>query len=208
MEQLWSPRLSQAQTRKNGNEAFRFSSIDAAVTIHDYWVWANSDLLDNTSRGTLAEFLVAHALRRTSELYRNWDAYDIQSANGLRVEVKSSAYAQSWPQKNPSKISFDIAPRSEVWNSRTNEYCKIDPPERIADVYVFCLLGSHDNPFPDPMDLDQWRFFVVATTLLDQIRQNKKSISLGQLECIENDETDILVTEYGKLKGVIEAIVI
>lgn len=32
------------------------------ITVHDYWQWAHSDILENVQRGTYAEFLVAAAL--------------------------------------------------------------------------------------------------------------------------------------------------
>jgi hypothetical protein len=35
----------------------RFTGLDA--TVSDFWRWAFSDLRDNTTRGILAEFLVA-----------------------------------------------------------------------------------------------------------------------------------------------------
>jgi hypothetical protein len=41
----------------NGSE--RFTGLDA--TVADFWRWAFSDLRNNTTRGILAEFLVARA---------------------------------------------------------------------------------------------------------------------------------------------------
>ncbi len=145
----------------------------------DYWRWAHSDLLDNAARGVLAEFLVAYAVSRTNEPRSEWGSFDVRTASGISVEVKSAAYAQSWPQKAPSKIRFDIAPRSAVWNPETNEYASYDPPARDADVYVFCLLGQPDDPDPDPLDLDQWEFYVLATATLNQERPRQRTIALN-----------------------------
>ena len=41
----------------------RFVGLDA--TVADFWRWAFSDLRDNTTRGILAEFLVAKAVGDT-----------------------------------------------------------------------------------------------------------------------------------------------
>ena len=57
--------------------------------------------LNNTLRGTVAEYIVGQAtgsVRRSGE----WDPVDITTPGG---EVKSAAYLQSWHQKRPS-ISF------------------------------------------------------------------------------------------------------
>ena len=163
---MWSLRSRQSKYMKAGNEPFRVRDKTVGFTIFDYWRWAHSDLLDNAARGVLAEFLVVRALNYTLALNytyeprHEWDATDVRTESGLKVEVKSAAYAQTWAQNAPSKISFDIAPRSREWNAKTDEYETYEPPKRIADVYVFCLLGQPDDPCPDPMDLDQWEFYV------------------------------------------------
>ena len=71
-----------------------FVGLDATVV--DFWRWAFSDLRDNTARGVLAEFLVASALGRTDTRRKGWDNFDVQTATGVRVEVKASGYLQSW----------------------------------------------------------------------------------------------------------------
>ena len=167
---MWSPRSSQSKCLKAGDEAFRVGDEDVDSSIFNFWRWANSDLLDNAARGVLAEFLVARALDSTCEPRHEWDAVDVRTECGLKVEVKSAAYAQSWSQCEPSKISFNIAPKKESWNAKTNKYETYDPPKRVADVYVFCLLigqsdypGPKPDPDPDPMDLNQWEFYVLPT---------------------------------------------
>lgn len=42
----------------NGNEKFTLDGNDTEISISDFWGWAYSDLLNNTLRGVLAEFLV------------------------------------------------------------------------------------------------------------------------------------------------------
>lgn len=201
---MWSPRICQSKIRKSGNEAFRAGDGDAGFTILDYWRWANSDLLDNTARGVLAEFLVAHALGNTCKLRREWGAFDVRTKSGHKVEVKSAAYAQSWPQCKPSMISFDIASRTESWDPETNTYCRFNSPKRIADVYVFCLLGRPDDPCPDPMDLDQWEFYVLAKETLDQKRPSQKTIALNPLKALVKWATEEGATPYDGLARAIE----
>ena len=59
----------------------------------------------NNTRGYLAEFLVANAVGAFGPRIE-WDAYDIITPEGIRIEVKSSAYLQAWKQAGPSKIVF------------------------------------------------------------------------------------------------------
>ena len=42
----------------NGNEPFTLRGSDTSIVLQDFWRWAYSDLLNNTLRGVLAEFLV------------------------------------------------------------------------------------------------------------------------------------------------------
>ena len=42
----------------NGNEPFTLHGSGTSIMLQDFWRWAYSDLLNNTLRGVLAEFLV------------------------------------------------------------------------------------------------------------------------------------------------------
>lgn len=41
-----------------GNEEFTLRGVGTGMTVNDFWAWAYSDLLNNTYRGVMAEFLV------------------------------------------------------------------------------------------------------------------------------------------------------
>lgn len=196
---MWSPRSSQSKRLKTGKEAFREQSKTADFAIHDYWRWAHSDLLDNAASGILAEFLVARAVNYTSEPRHEWDSVDVRTESGIKVEVKSAAYAQSWKQCKASTIIFDIAPRSRKWNAKTNEYETYDTPKRTADAYVFCLLGGPCDRDPDPMDLDTWEFYILATETLNQDFPCQKTIGLNPLKSLVKQ-----TTPYSKLAQIIE----
>ncbi|GAA1366667.1 hypothetical protein GCM10009612_50660 [Streptomyces beijiangensis] len=76
-----------------------FAGLDD--TVLDFWRFAISDLRTNAVRGYLAEFLVARAVgARTNRL--EWDAYDILSPEGIRIEVKAGGYVQAWSQTQAS----------------------------------------------------------------------------------------------------------
>ena len=86
--------------------AERFNGLDA--TVKDLWAFCMSDLKMNNVRGYLAEFIVSEAVGATGKRIE-WDAYDVLSPSGVRIEVKSSAYMQAWDQRRPSKIVFTCA---------------------------------------------------------------------------------------------------
>lgn len=169
--------------RMAGTESFHQEGRDAGFGVLDYWRWSSSDLLANVERGAVAEFLVASALGVTDNHPRiHWAGYDILGPDGISIEVKSAAYWQSWPQERPSAISFQIRPLTRAWDPVRLVTAKLDPPRRAAHIYVFCLLGREDEPFPDPLDLAQWQFFVVPTRVLDEdLGASQRSIALGSL---------------------------
>ncbi|MDO5146101.1 MAG: hypothetical protein Q4D60_03785 [Eubacteriales bacterium] len=47
-----------------GNEEFTLRGDKTGIRLSDFWSWAYSDLLNNTSRGVMAEFLVEKSLTR------------------------------------------------------------------------------------------------------------------------------------------------
>ena len=163
-----------------GDEWFRASGKPLGFTMLDYWRWSGSDLLGNAERGVLAEFLVAKALGVADAPRVEWAAHDVSvrfDGTDVIVEVKSAAWYQSWHQERPSDIRFDIAPRKWSWNPDAGKSKEHEEPQRAADVYVFCVLGCDDGSRPDPLDLDQWGFYVLGTASLPE----QKTIGLKPL---------------------------
>lgn len=145
----------------------------------DYWRWAHSDLLSNTERGVLAEYIVATAIGSVSNARKEWEPFDLQTRDGTKVEVKSAAYLQSWHQRNDTKIKFRIAP-TKYWDS--NEGVYMGPIRRQSDVYVFAVLANKNPKTIDPLDLSQWEFYVMATGKIDKTKSSQRTISMGVLE--------------------------
>jgi hypothetical protein len=127
---------------KSGEERLTYNEKPLDFALLDFWRWSVSDVLSNATRGRFAEFIVATAMNiDRNQLRDEWSAYDILTPEGIKIEVKSAAYIQSWFQKNLSKISFSTKP-ALYWDSLTNK--QSDVKKRHADIYVFCLL-HHDN---------------------------------------------------------------
>lgn len=166
-------RLQPPQTRlPAGDEPI----VGTSSVVRDFWAWALSDLRTNTVRPMLAEFLVAQALGAAAKPRIEWDAYDVETPEGVRVEVKSSAYLQAWTQTRPSSIRFGGL------NSRT--WAPVDgyaaAASYNADVYVFALLTARDHASYDPLDLGQWSFWVLPRRTVEATGQ--RSLALSRVE--------------------------
>lgn len=166
---------------KTGDETFRANGRDIELTLFDFWRWSLSDLVSNATRGRLAEFIVANALRiSTHGVVRDeWSAFDLQTPEGVKVEVKSAAYIQSWFQSSLSKISFRT-PKTHAYDPNNNQ---LDvETKRQADVYVFAVLAHKDKTTIDPLNVDQSEFYVVPTAQLDDRTRSQYGITLPTLE--------------------------
>ncbi|MGW4749372.1 hypothetical protein ACWEPR_31720 [Streptomyces sp. NPDC004290] len=181
-----SPLDKLAVSRRGGGEPIE-SRGERLAGLSDFWSWACSDLASNTMRGILAEYLVATALGAAAGTRTEWDAVDVRTAEGWRIEVKSTAYLQSWAQSRPSRPTFGIAP-ARAWDARTGS----SSPEarRSSDVYVFCLLHHQDKQTLNPLDLDQWTFYVLPTEILNERFPTQKSLALAGLLRLAPTQTD------------------
>ena len=156
-------------TDKTGNQVAK---------LEDFWSWAYSDLLGNTERGALAEYIVACAMGIQNKERIAWDKYDLLSAEGIAIEVKTSGYLQTWEQKGLSKLIFGIQP-TLAWDSKTNEYDTLK--KRQADIYLFCVHKHKEQQTVNPLDLKQWDFYLLPAKVLNEKVGNQKSITLSSL---------------------------
>jgi hypothetical protein len=166
-------------TRKTGNEKFHSSHKAMDFDLLAFWQWSVSDLVSNATRGRLAEFLVAKALGINVDVRDEWSAYDLETPSGIKIEVKSTAYLQTWWQPKFSAISF-VVQKTREWNRVTNKQSA--EVKRQADVYVFALLAHKDKSTIDPLDVDQWDFYVLPTRILDERKRSQHSITLNSLQ--------------------------
>ena len=179
--------------------------------IAEFWQWAYSDMLRNTNRGVLAEFIVKAALElggvyTNEDIRSNFEPYDLvgpyieqrldpspepETSNltfiPCRIEVKSAAYVQAW-EPHPGtvpRISFSIAPAKvpdEIGDFRPDA-----PRQRNSDLYVFAIYTAtrkRQNIF----DMDLWRFYVIKTSVLNESCGDQKTISLVKLQTIGSPE--------------------
>lgn len=167
-----------------GDEHLKFDGMPINRLLSDFWKWNSSDLLNNTMRGSFAEFVVATALDiDLTTCHVDWESYDLRGVEGERLEVKCGAYLQSWhPKDKPdtySKIIFSISPALE-WLPEECRY-KPDSYKRHSDVYIFCHYKSKERAPENPLNLDNWDFYVLATYKINNIFGKQKSVSLDSL---------------------------
>ena len=174
-------------TSKSGNENLEFDNSPVGYTLQDFWRWSLSDILSNASRGRFAEFIVGTAIDLQIENLRNeWDAYDLSTNDGIKIEIKSASYIQSWKQSKFSAISFSIKAATHMDNKITMLRSEV---KRHADIYVFCLLKHKDQKTIDPLKLEQWEFYILPTCKLDNYKRSKSSITLTSLQKLTENIT-------------------
>ena len=168
-------------TKRSGNEKFQYGSNNLDFNLLSFWQWSSSDVVSNYTRGILAEYIVGKALGciKDDDVRDEGRAYDLDTQAGVRIEVKSAAYVQSWKQSRLSKISFNV-PKTFGWDRETNKFDT--EKKRQADVYVFALLFHKDKETVNPLDISQWEFFVLLTKVLDQRERSQHSITLPSLK--------------------------
>lgn len=164
--------------RKSGTESFHENGRPLHHRLLDFWQWSSSDLTNNAMRGVLAEYLVALSLGLTNACRVEWDAFDLETADGIKIEVKSAAYLQTWRQTRLSTIQFQIG-QTYGWNSSTD--VTTTEQRRQADIYIFCVLKHQDKRTLDPLNVEQWDFYLLPTSVLNEKVPTQKTMGLSTL---------------------------
>ncbi len=164
-----NPKAQPAGVRQlNGTEP-----LLPGITVRDFWAWAMGDLRLNATRGMLAQFLVARAVGDTRPNDEGWGDFDVLSPEGIRIEVKSSGYLQSWAQKRPSIIVFSsLTGRS--WSPATGYS---ESRQVRADVFVFAVQTCKCVDDYDPLDLTAWDFYVVPGSTIQATGQRSMNLT-------------------------------
>ena len=152
-------------------------------SVLDVWRYAYSRM----DTGTIAEFLVAHALGvEKAENVNYWSAYDMTYRN-KRIEVKASSYVHPWNKTRVSNVrTFSIEPSKNAYWAEKMPFPTDEVPKysRQSEVYVFCLNADKNIEAHDPLNLDTWEFYIVPTFKIDEYARkmgniHQKKISLN-----------------------------
>lgn len=188
----------------------------AEITLIDFLKFIKGDFTDNTTRGLLAEWLVACLLElepsdkskpdggNKNKPRYVWNDWDLEF-DGLKVEVKSSGYIQTWHKekcellKDPAKVCAYNSPTEpsaakpdfklsspkfenlfrKSWNKDKEDFT---PASYKADIYIFCLQINKCCQTYNALDLSQWRFYVLTRYDLSQRSYSAKSYPVALSE--------------------------
>ena len=100
--------------------------------------------------------------------------------------------------KRPKRVLYDIAPKKGV-DKKTDD--SVTFRNREAEIYVFCLLDQKDVTKIDVLDLNQWKFYIVRTTELDEDFQDKKKIGIRPLNQLASP------VHHSRIKAILDDII-
>lgn len=168
-----------------GSEPFKYNDKTTGITMLDFWRFQFSNVWDMQDQ--IAEFIVAQALGQSKPYNKNgWTLWDI-TYKGKRIEVKETAYYHSWRSdgKVSSHRTFNITKAYSRYKDSSSDY------KRQNDIYVFCLNIGEKREDSDPLNLNNWRFWVIPTATINQTCGDNKTISLGRIQKITGLEKGI-----------------
>lgn len=171
------------------------------VTLGDFWSWGYSVLLNNKARGVLAEFIVAKALKLDSPGHEPWASFDFITSAGATLEVKSTAYLQAWNQKELSRPLWQGLRSRQTEMASDGSWSIAGEQTAKADVYVLCLFTATEHADANPMEMDQWDFWLVPgkdissdTIGISAVEARYQRVSYSNLrEALADLESRILV---------------
>ena len=164
-----------------GKEAFVFEGKVVGFDFLDFWRFHYSNIYDLQDK--IAEFIVSKVLgvnKAQNDQY--WTLWDV-SYRDKRIEVKETSYYHSFNEegKVSKHRSFGIAKANGSYdpaNSGNNDFC------RQNDVYVFCLNTGDTKESSNPLNLNNWEFYIVPTVVINEKCGNNKTISLGRIKSL------------------------
>ena len=140
-------------------DEFKINNKAVGLSVPDFWKYMYSDL-NADPRDDVAEFLVSNALGvKTAMNRQDWTLYDI-NYKGLRIEVKCTGYFQTW--REDGEVS-----KQRTYSIRKATDRKTGIHERHNDIYVFCLLNGKTREEANPLQLENWEFYVVPTSVIN-----------------------------------------
>jgi len=171
-------------------QAARAAKMEAMEQDHSRFAqWVARDLTSNRMRGLYAEWLLSKRLGLIGDASERveWDMVDIRYENTL-IEVKTSGTRQQWGSTT-SAPRFSIAPQQYAWDAATNTSRRLDPPRRIANIYVFCLHQCDELSNASVLDEHNWRFWVIPTDVINRSYGSQKSVGLNALRRWSNSRS-------------------
>lgn len=181
----------------NGREKFTFDGKDTGFDMLDFWQFQFSSVFN--LQEYIAEFLVAKALG-INEAYNTeyWTLFDI-AYRDKRIEVKQTSYYHPWNEGGIVSVqrTFGITKANSNYDSPgKNRF------ERNNDIYVFCLNTGNTREESYPLNLNNWEFYIVPTSYINEHCGNNKTISLSRIRNI-----GFAAKRYDEIKAEVDNII-
>ena len=181
----------------NGNENFSLNNKEMDFGILDFWKYKYSNVWN--MQEYIAEFIIEKALgMEKSHNTDSWTLYDILYRN-TRIEVKETSYYHPWNEDGniSSQRTFGIT----MANSRYENEIEENKFERQNDIYVFCLNTGQTKEESNPMNLNNWEFYIIPTKTINEECGKNKTISLNRIRKMTS------VVKYEEIKNKIDEII-
>ena len=160
-----------------GNEKFILNNNKLDFGILDFWIYKYSNIYN--MQEVIAEFIVEKALNIEKSYNTDyWTLFDILYRN-CRIEIKETSYYHPWTEngKVSNQRSFGITKANSNYENNGSE----NKFERQNDIYVFCLNTGTTKESSNPMNLNNWEFYIVPTSVINEKCSNNKTISLNKV---------------------------
>lgn len=160
-----------------GNEKFILNNNKLDFGILDFWIYKYSNIYN--MQEVIAEFIVEKALNIEKSYNTDyWTLFDILYRN-CRIEIKETSYYHPWNEngKVSNQRSFGITKANSNYENNGSE----NKFERQNDIYVFCLNTGTTKESSNPMNLNNWEFYIVPTSVINEKCSNNKTISLNKV---------------------------
>lgn len=163
-----------------GNETFDFNNESAGFNMLDFWQFEFSNIYD--MQDEISEFIVAKALGIDVPYNKElWTLYDIYYKK-MRIEVKETSYYHPWnvEGKVSKQRTFGITMANSSYEDKEhpNKY------ERQNDIYVFCVVNGETRENANPLNLNNWDFYVIPTYVINEKCKKNKTISLNRIHSL------------------------
>lgn len=185
-------------TMLTGQEIFSLNGEKMGFNVLDFWRFQYSNLSD--LEGRVGEFLVAMALGKESGDNNNgFTLWDIDYG-GKRIEVKTTTYYKPY-RKEGTYSNVRVFGISQAYPNKDNSaqcYSKEKDHSikiRNNDIYVFVINIGKTKEDADPLNLNNWRFYVVATERINDECGSNKTISLQKVQKISGHPNGLMFDE-------------
>ena len=179
------------------NNKFTFNDKELTFGMLEFWQSKYSNIYN--MQEVIAEFLVEKALGIDKAQNTDyWTLYDILYRN-YRIEIKQTSYYHSWNKDGiVSKYRrFGITQANSNYEEKNCE----NKLERQNDIYVFCLNTGNTKEESNPMNLNNWEFYIIPTSTINEICGNNKTITLNKVKKLTQK------VSYDKIKENIDKII-